>query len=322
MLPLFDMFTNAQNGDAIAQMARQFGLTQKQTEEALAALMPAFSTGLKRNAADPMGVGAFLQALAGGNHAKYFEDMTKAFTPAGMEEGNGILGHLFGSKEVSRAVAAQAAQATGIGQEILKQMLPVIASTMMGGLFKQSTGQMNAMPGFGAAQGNVIGQVIEQMMQQQAEMAKRMQPRAAEPDPAPNPFDNPFGKALEQMFGGAAQREAGAEKAAGSRLQPDEPDGQSVRPHLRGHDEDRLRPAGARARAGTRARTGEKGSLRGTVRRDVRDRAAHAGKLPALDGIDLRHLSEGDAAAELGAAARNCQGWRSSGAPVAMLVPT
>jgi hypothetical protein len=66
MLPLFDMFMNAQNGDAVAQMARQFGLSQKQTQDALEALMPAFSTGLKRNASDPMGVGAFLQALAGG----------------------------------------------------------------------------------------------------------------------------------------------------------------------------------------------------------------------------------------------------------------
>lgn len=206
MLPLFDMFMNAQNGDAVAQMARQFGLSQKQTQDALEALMPAFSTGLKRNASDPMGVGAFLQALSDGHHAKYFEDMTKAFTPSGVEEGNGILGHLFGSKEVSRAVAAQAAQATGIGQEILKQMLPVIASTMMGGLYKQSTGQMNAMPGFGAAQGNVIGEVIEQMMRQQTDMAQRMQPRQPEPGPAPNPFDNPFGKALEQMFGGGAPR--------------------------------------------------------------------------------------------------------------------
>jgi hypothetical protein len=213
MMPLFDMFMNAQNGDAVAQMARQFGLSQKQAQDALEALMPAFSTGLKRNASDPMGVGAFLTALSDGHHAKYFEDMTRAFTPAGVEEGNGILGHLFGSKEVSRAVAAQAAQATGIGQEILKQMLPVIASTMMGGLYKQSTGQMNAMPGFGAAQGNMIGEVIEQMMKQQAEMAKRMQPRAPEPEPAPNPFDNPFGKALEQMFGGGASRREPERKA-------------------------------------------------------------------------------------------------------------
>ncbi|GAB4357144.1 MAG: DUF937 domain-containing protein [Oricola sp.] len=208
MLPLFDMFMNAQNGDAVRQMARQFGLSQKQTQDALEALMPAFSTGLKRNASDPTGVGSFLQALSDGHHAKYFEDMAQAFSPAGIEEGNGILGHLFGSREVSRAVAAQAAQATGIGQEILKQMLPVIASAMMGGLYKQSTGQMNAMPGFGAAQGNVIGQVIEEMMRQQGEMAKRMQPRAPEPEPAANPFDNPFGKALEQMFGGGASRRA------------------------------------------------------------------------------------------------------------------
>ncbi|MFZ2099005.1 MAG: DUF937 domain-containing protein [Oricola sp.] len=208
MMPLFDMFMNAQNGEAVAQMARQFGLSQQQAEAAIEALMPAFSTGLKRNASDPMGVGAFLQALAGGNHAKYFEDMGKAFSPAGVEDGNGILGHLFGSKEVSRAVAAQAAQATGIGQEVLKQMLPVIASTMMGGLFKQSTGQMNAAPGFGAAQGNIIGQVIEQMMRQQAEMARQMQPRQPEPAPAPNPFDNPFGKALQDMFGGGAAQRA------------------------------------------------------------------------------------------------------------------
>jgi len=223
MLPLFDMFANAQNGDAINQMARQFGLTQKQTEDALAALMPAFSTGLKRNASDPMGVGNFLQALAGGDHAKYFEDMTRAFSPTGIDEGNGILGHLFGSKEVSRAVAAQAAQATGIGQEILKQMLPVIASTMMGGLFKQSTGQMNAMSGYGAAQGNVIGQVIEQMMRQQAEMAERMQPRRQEPEPAANPFENPFGKALEQMFGGAAQSKPEPQKRAEPDFDPMNP---------------------------------------------------------------------------------------------------
>lgn len=211
MLPLYEMFANAQNGNAIGQMARQFGLSQKQTEDALAALMPAFSIGLKRNASDPMGVGAFLQALATGDHAKYFEDMSRAFTPPGIEEGNGILGHLFGSKEVSRAVAAQAAQMTGLGQEILKQMLPVIASTMMGGLYKQSTGQLSAaMSSLGAAQGNVIGQVIEEMMRQQGEMAKRMQPRAPEPAPATNPFENPFGKALEQMFGGGATRQAEA----------------------------------------------------------------------------------------------------------------
>jgi len=201
MLPLFDMLANAQNGNALDQMARQFGLSQQQTQEALAALMPAFSQGLKRNVANPYDLGSFLTALASGQHAKYFEDAARAFSPQGLEEGNGILGHLFGSKELSRAVAAQAAQATGIAQQTLQQMLPALAAMIMGGLFKQSTGQLGAA-GFGG-QGNPLQEIIEQMMKQGGGFG---QPQPRQQAPQPNPFDNPFGKILEGMFGdGQAQ---------------------------------------------------------------------------------------------------------------------
>lgn len=197
MLPLFDMLANAQNGNVLDQMARQFGLSQQQTQEALAALMPAFSQGLKRNVANPYDLGSFLTALASGQHAKYFEDAARAFSPQGLEEGNGILGHLFGSKELSRAVAAQAAQATGIAQQTLQQMLPALAAMIMGGLFKQSTGQLGAA-GFGG-QGNPLQEIIEQMMKQGGGFG---QPQPRQQAPQPNPFDNPFGKILEGMFGG------------------------------------------------------------------------------------------------------------------------
>jgi hypothetical protein len=193
MLPLYDMLASAQNGQGMEMLARQFNLTQEQTREAIAALLPAFSQGLKRNASDPWGVAAFMNAMASGRHAKYFEDAGKAFAPQGVDEGNGILGHVFGSKEFSRAVAAQAAQATGLGQQMMQQMLPVIASMIMGGLFKQSTGQLQG------SGGNPLGEIIEQMMRQGAGGAQD-RPRQA-PEPA-NPFDNPFGKVLQDMFGG------------------------------------------------------------------------------------------------------------------------
>ncbi|MCO5146541.1 MAG: DUF937 domain-containing protein [Aquamicrobium sp.] len=203
MLPLFDMLANAQNGNAIDQMARQFGLSQQQAQEAMAALMPAFSQGLKRNTANPYDLGSFLSALASGQHAKYFEDAAAAFTPQGMQEGNGILGHLFGSKELSRAVAAQAAQATGIAQQTLQQMLPALASMIMGGLFKQSTGQMSAA-GFGG-QGNPLQEIIEQMMKQGGGFGMpQPAPQQRQAPQQPNPFDNPLGKILEGMFGGGA----------------------------------------------------------------------------------------------------------------------
>ncbi|MET3523537.1 DUF937 domain-containing protein [Mesorhizobium abyssinicae] len=199
MPSLFDIFAQAQNGAGMQALAQQFGLSMQQTQAAVEALLPAFSQGLQRNTADPYGLGAFMTAMASGQHAKYFEDATRAFSPQGINEGNGILGHLFGSKELSRAVASQAAQATGLSQQVLQQMLPAMASMMMGGLFKQTTNQMQAAGGFGGG-GNPLGEIIDQMMRQAGGSAQQ-------PQQAPNPYgDNPLGKVLQDMFGGGAQQ--------------------------------------------------------------------------------------------------------------------
>jgi len=203
MPSLFDVFAQAQNGAGMQALAQQYGLSMQQTQAAVQALLPAFSQGLQRNTADPYGMGAFITAMASGQHAKYFEDATRAFSPQGIDEGNGILGHLFGSKDLSRAVASQAAQATGLSQQVLQQMLPAMASMMMGGLFKQTNNQMQA-GGFGGSN-NPLGEIIEQMMRQGG-LAPAPQTRQA-PQPAPNPYgENPLGKVLQDMFGGGAQQ--------------------------------------------------------------------------------------------------------------------
>jgi hypothetical protein len=206
---LFDMLANAQNGQGLDLLARQFNLSRQQTELALEALLPAFSQGLKRTAADPYGIGAFMTALASGQHGQYFDEASRAFSPAGMQTGNDLLGQLFGSKDLSRAVAAQAAQATGIGQDILKQMLPVIAAMIMGGMFKQSTNQFQGSQAGGFGASNPLGEIIEEMMRQGGGLGgglggatPRQQPQA---QGAPDPFDNPFGKVLKDMFGGGAR---------------------------------------------------------------------------------------------------------------------
>ncbi|MGF6155487.1 hypothetical protein M2267_000715 [Ensifer sp. KUDG1] len=197
MAPLFDMFAQAQNGKAIELMAQQFGIAQEQMTKATAALLPAFSAAFKRNTANPYDFGALLTALGSGNYAKYFEDMSQAFTPQGMADGNGVLGQLFGSKEMSRAIAAQAAQVTGVSQEIYKQMLPVMADTLMGGLFKQTTGQ------FAAASDAFANNPMATAMRQWMEAAGF----AKKPEPQPNPFDNPFTQAMQGFFGMAPKKE-------------------------------------------------------------------------------------------------------------------
>lgn len=203
MLPLFEMMMRAQNGMAMDAMAKQFGLAQDKAAQAMAALMPAFSSGLKRNASNPYDMSALFSSMSSGNYAKYFEDMGKAFTPQGVADGNSALEQLFGSKEVSRAVAAQAAQLTGIGQDILKQMLPAMADTIMGGLFKQGMGQMQE------ASNPFANSPMASMMQQWLEST------GFAPKPAPKEaslFDNPFANAFRDMMGGAqaAKPAAGA----------------------------------------------------------------------------------------------------------------
>jgi len=198
---LFDILSNAQGGNGIDALARQFNLSPQQAQEAVDALLPAFSQGIKQNAADPYGFGSFLSALSTGQHAGYFEDASSAFTAQGTAEGNGILGHLFGSKDVSRAVAEQASQATGIGAQVLKQMLPVIATMLMGGMFRQTNSQM-AAGGFGGSN-NPLGDLIDQMMRQ----GGPQQPQTPQPQ-QPQGADNPFGKMLEEILGGGGQGQA------------------------------------------------------------------------------------------------------------------
>ena len=193
MLPLFDMMMQAQNGAATEAMAKQFNLAQEQATKAMAALMPAFSTGFKRSAADPYNFMGVMQDITSGNYAKYFEDMGKAFTPEGIADGNSVLARLFGSKEVSRAIAAQAAQMTGVGQDIYKRMLPVMADALMGGLFKETSGQIPQManPFLNTAMGEMMQGWLKTIG-----FAPKQQP-----SPQASIFDNPFTQAMELMFG-------------------------------------------------------------------------------------------------------------------------
>jgi len=66
-----------------------------------------------------------LGALQGGQHEQYLENPQMLGQPQTVNDGNAILGHLFGSKDVSRAVAGRAAEQTGIGSDVLKKLLPL-----------------------------------------------------------------------------------------------------------------------------------------------------------------------------------------------------
>ena len=137
-----------------------------------------------------------MSALSSGRHQQYHDDPTQAFRSEAMGEGNAILGHLFGSKETSRALADQMSLSSGIGSSILKQMLPVVASMIMGGLFKGT--QSRTSQRGGGVMDELLGTFMENMMgggrMQQPQRTQRTQ----------NPMgNNPFGNMLEDFLGGS-----------------------------------------------------------------------------------------------------------------------
>ena len=220
---LFDIMKEAQGGNAFATLARQYGLSEDQAQSAVQAMMPAFATGLKRNTAAPDGMVGFLRALSGGSHAGYFDNPDEALSGGGIADGNAILGHLFGSKEVSRAVAAQAQAATGIGESVLKQMLPALASMVMGGLSKQSRGGSNSAlsdlmgqfaESFGGASGGGEGPLDRYEKEQQSDNPLgRMMEQMMGGGALPGGSDNPLGRMFEQFAGGSAGGSGGARRA-------------------------------------------------------------------------------------------------------------
>lgn len=123
--------------------------------------------------------------------------------------GNDILGQLFGSRDVSRAVAAQAAQATGIGQEILKQMLPAMASMLSGRMQNQMAGGFGTA-GLGAGRQRVRSG--EEMMKQAGGQA---QPQQA-PAPSGNPWGDVLGQILQGTTGGQAPQQPQAPAPSGN----------------------------------------------------------------------------------------------------------
>jgi hypothetical protein len=138
---LADMLLNAHEGDATTLLAQRFGISPDQAAAAVSALAPSLATGIQQNAASQGGLGSLLGALLGGQHQQYVDNPAALDRPDTIADGNAILGHVLGSKEVSRQVASQASAQTGLGADLLKQMLPVVAAMTMGVLSKHTTAQ-------------------------------------------------------------------------------------------------------------------------------------------------------------------------------------
>jgi len=154
---LLNEILNAQNGNVVKDLAKNFNLGEKETQSALGSLLPALTAGLKRNTQAQGGLDSLLGALERGSHDRYLEQPGRITESDARQEGNKILGHILGNKQVSRNVARNASQNTGLNEGLLKQMLPMVASLAMGALSKQQRQEPSS-----ASSKSILGSLLDQ----------------------------------------------------------------------------------------------------------------------------------------------------------------
>jgi hypothetical protein len=137
-MSLLETILSAQGGNLVKQLANTNGIDPESALNVLGKLVPGLTQQLKNNTQQPTGLESLLKAIQSGNHQRYIESDQDAFTSSARNEGNAILGHLLGSKDRSRAMAAEVASETGIGDSIIKKMLPQVANLVMGAMSNQT----------------------------------------------------------------------------------------------------------------------------------------------------------------------------------------
>jgi hypothetical protein len=140
LMQLLDEIRRAQGGRAIENMARSFNITPAQAEAAIAAVAPEFSRAVERNTLSRGGLADLIAALGSGRHKAALENPNLFQSTELRDDGNAILGHVLGSKDQSRAVAARASAASGLSGSLIQMLLPYIIQMLMGGLAGKTQG--------------------------------------------------------------------------------------------------------------------------------------------------------------------------------------
>lgn len=159
-----------QQTNAVGAISRELGIDPATAQAGAAALMPSILSGFQQPAVPAAaatadapaeaqgfgGLGGLLNTISGMGGGALLDNVTSS-QPTEVGKGNEILGQIFGSKEGSRAVAADAAQQSGVDPSILKKMLPVLAMAAAGFVAKNAAQGQGGQGGLGGMLAGMMG---------------------------------------------------------------------------------------------------------------------------------------------------------------------
>ena len=119
------------------QLARQLGTDETTARQAASMALPALLGGMQANAADPQGAASLQNAIGQHDDGLFGErvDLDRVDT----RDGEKISSHIFGSNE-DQVVHALGGAGGGMGGDLIKKLLPMLAPIVLSYLAKQMQG--------------------------------------------------------------------------------------------------------------------------------------------------------------------------------------
>ena len=162
-MSLLKLLQQAQGGQGLGELARQFGMDETQAGGLASMLAPAIGSAAKKRA-ESGGLEGLLGQLQGEAQGNYFDDAAAAAQPEARAQGENFLEQILGSREAKQELAREAASRAGVEEQQVSDFMPALAAMLQGGMQKQMPddtiqGMLGGLGGGSSSGGGIMGMV-------------------------------------------------------------------------------------------------------------------------------------------------------------------
>lgn len=157
---------SAGGGTLVKELGKQFSLDSTAAQAAIKGLLPAIAKGMQKKS-QTGNLDDIFSKLGQQNIDNYVDQPTIFGDNTAKQNGDVILGDIFGHKDISRSVAKQAAESGGLDYGMMKKMLPIIAGIAFAVLSKKNQSSGGGLLGTvvkGAMGGRASGGLLASLL--------------------------------------------------------------------------------------------------------------------------------------------------------------
>lgn len=160
MTGLLDLLNSPEGRQIVNGVAGQTGQSEGNTASILSMAMPLLLGAMKKNVSTPSGADGLMNALSSKHDGSILDNLGGLFAggvdQSVMDDGAGILGHVFGNKQTN--VEQALSQKSGVDSGSIASILKIAAPLVMGYLGKQtSQNQVSDAAGMNSLLGGILG---------------------------------------------------------------------------------------------------------------------------------------------------------------------